>query len=119
MDLIGKLIAFIAGVFSLNIIKDFLEKNQIIIVSKEDIVPDINDMPKDILKLRPQNLDKAMDLRGTPTHVCPCGCEIWNLKVIFENFEIGTYFLDMECASCGSLATAPTPVDREGTEHDS
>jgi hypothetical protein len=54
----------------------------------------------------------AMDLRGTPTHVCPCGCFIWNLKVIFEDFDIATYFLDMECANCGSLATAPTPTDR-------
>ncbi len=53
-----------------------------------------------------------MDLRGTPTHLCPCGCNIWNVKVVFEDFEIATYFLDMECISCGSVATAPTPVDR-------
>jgi hypothetical protein len=24
--------------------------------------------------------------------------------------------LDMECVSCGSVATAPTPVDREAME---
>jgi hypothetical protein len=30
-----------------------------------------------------------------------------------EDFEIATYFLDMECVSCGSVATAPTPVDRK------
>jgi hypothetical protein len=66
----------------------------------------------DINDLKPNNYNHAMDLRGRPTHVCPCGCNIWNLKVIFENFEIATYFLDMECISCGSLATAPTPVDR-------
>ena len=35
-----------------------------------------------------------------------------SLKAIFDNFELATYFLDMECANCGSLATAPTPVDR-------
>jgi len=46
--------------------------------------------------------------------VCPCGCEIWNLKTIFDDDgEIGMYFLDMECAECGTLATAPMP---EGTE---
>jgi len=48
--------------------------------------------------------------------VCPCGCEIWNLKVMFDSCEIATYFLDMECANCGTLATAPTPLDREEEE---
>jgi hypothetical protein len=76
----------------------------------EDEMLDIND-------LKPENYDNAMDLRGTPTHVCPCGCNIFNVKVIFEDYEIGTYFLDMECAQCGSLATAPTPVDREGLDN--
>ena len=66
----------------------------------------------DINNLKP-NYSKAMDIRGVPTHTCPCGCEIWNLKVIFDNSEIATYFLDMECANCGTLATAPTPLDRE------
>lgn len=54
-----------------------------------------------------------MDIRGVPTHVCPCGCNIWNLKVIFDSCEIATYFLDMECANCGTLATAPTPIDMD------
>jgi len=67
----------------------------------------------DINLLRPSNYDHAIDLRGAPTHQCVCGCNIWNLKAIFDNFEIATYFIDMECANCGSLATAPTPVDRE------
>ena len=66
----------------------------------------------DIINLRPQNYDKAMDLRGTPTHVCPCGCNVWNLKVTFFDYEIARYFLDMECEQCGSLATAPTPEDK-------
>ena len=57
-----------------------------------------------------------MDLRGTPTHVCVCGSQIWNIRAVFDNFEIAQYFIDMECASCGSLATAPTPIDRETTE---
>ena len=66
----------------------------------------------DINNLRPDNYNHSMDLRGRPTHICPCGCYIWNLKVVFEDYEIATYFLDMECVNCGSLATAPTPVDR-------
>lgn len=63
--------------------------------------------------LKPANYDHAIDLRGTPTHVCVCGCHIWNVKVVFEDFEIATYFIDMECANCGSFATAPTPIDKE------
>lgn len=66
----------------------------------------------DINNLRP-DYSQAMDIRGVPTHACPCGCIIWNLKVVFESCEIATYFLDMECANCGTLATAPTPLDRE------
>ena len=67
----------------------------------------------DINNLRPDNYDNAVDLRGTPTHVCICGCVVWNVKVIFEDDEISSYFLDMECANCGSFATAPTPIDKE------
>lgn len=69
----------------------------------------------DINGLRP-DYSRSMDIRGVPTHVCPCGCDIFNLKVIFEDFEIVSYFLDMECANCGTLATAPTPIDRDGSE---
>lgn len=73
-------------------------------------------MPMDINDLKPENYDHAMDLRGTPTHLCPCGCNIWNVKVIFDDFEVATYFLDMECANCGTMATAPTLLDREKME---
>ncbi len=54
---------------------------------------------------------KAMDIRGIPTTICPCGSKMWNLKTIFEQDtgKIDMYFLDMECALCGTLATAPTP----------
>jgi hypothetical protein len=38
---------------------------------------------------------------------------VFNLKVIFHNYEIASYFIDMECASCGTIATAPTPLDME------
>jgi hypothetical protein len=30
---------------------------------------------------------------------------------MFEDYEISTYMLDMECFSCGSVATAPTLID--------
>jgi len=93
----------------------FLENYEIAIIDKED-VERTGTQTKEILDLRPESYDNSIDLRGTPTHLCPCGSNIWNLKVIFEDFEIATYFLDMECVSCGSVATAPTPVDRMGTE---
>jgi len=49
-----------------------------------------------------------MDIRGNPTTVCVCGSFVWNLKVAFaEDNTIGMYFLDMECADCGTQATAP------------
>jgi hypothetical protein len=56
-----------------------------------------------------------MDIRGSATTVCPCGCNIWNVKTVFDDQtgEIDMYFLDMECALCGTLATAPTPDDEE------
>ena len=93
----------------------FLENYEIAIIDKEDVERE-GTHTDDILQLRPESYEKSMDMRGTPTHVCPCGSNIWSLKVIFEDFEIATYFLDMECVSCGSVATAPTPVDREGME---
>jgi hypothetical protein len=70
-------------------------------------------LAKHVTEMRP-DYSQAMDVRGAPTTVCPCGCEIWNLKTVFDDDgEIAMYFVDMECAECGTLATAPTP---EGTE---
>jgi len=37
---------------------------------------------------------------------------LWNIKAMFDDYEISLYFLEMECAECGALATAPTPIDR-------
>ena len=67
-----------------------------------------------ITDLRP-DYTSAMDVRGEATTVCPCGCEIWNLKVVFDQDtnEIGLYFRDMECAQCGTLATAPIPIEED------
>jgi hypothetical protein len=52
-----------------------------------------------------------VDIRGVPTHVCPCGSRLWNIKAMFKDYEISLYFTDMECALCGTIATAPTLVD--------
>jgi len=93
----------------------FLENYDILIVDKEDVEKNTN-LDKGILSMRPLNYDSSIDLRGTPTHVCPCGSVVWDVKVVFEDYEIATYFLDMECVSCGSVATAPTPLDRTEME---
>ena len=58
-------------------------------------------------------MESAMDLRGTPTHVCPCGSNQFLVRCIFDDYEIGMYFRDMLCVSCGSLLTAPIPTDKE------
>jgi hypothetical protein len=71
------------------------------------------DQPIPISSLKP-DYEAAMDMRGTPTHACVCGSTLWNIKAMFEDYEISMYFLDMECALCGSLATAPTLVDSPG-----
>jgi len=54
-----------------------------------------------------------LDLRDreNPLHVCVCGSILWDVKATFEDGEISMYMLDMECALCGALATAPTPID--------
>jgi hypothetical protein len=56
---------------------------------------------------------ESMDIRGEPTTVCPCGSELWLLKVMFDNDgEIAMYFTEtMECVLCGTLATAPSPSE--------
>jgi len=116
MKALSRLATLVFGLITLGMIKDLFDKNKILIVSEDDEDFEIEDQEKHITQLRPDYLS-SMDLRGTPTHECVCGCNIWNVKVIFDQYQIATYFLDMECANCGSLATAPTPVDREGTEN--
>lgn len=72
---------------------------------------DRNDL-QDILDMEADQ----MDLRGTPTHECICGSRFFDVPVSFDNFEIATYYLDMRCVDCGSIYTAPTPLDREKME---
>lgn len=116
MKWLNRLAALLFSMISAGLIRDFLDKHTVVVFDNEELA-ESEDM-EDITNLKPKNYDSAMDLRGAPTHVCPCGCNIFNLKVIFFENEIATYFLDMECANCGSLATAPTPVDHiEGLEN--
>ena len=117
MKWLNRLAALLFGLITVGLIRDFLDKHTVIVFEKQEDQGDDEDM-EDIVNLKPENYDNAMDLRGAPTHVCPCGCNIFNVKVIFNDNEIATYFLDMECANCGSLATAPTPVDHtEGLDN--
>jgi len=64
-------------------------------------------MSEPIHNLKP-TYESAMDIRGEPTSVCPCGSFVWLLKATFsDDGSIGMYFRDMECAVCGTQATAP------------
>ena len=56
---------------------------------------------------------KAADLRSLgPTHICPCGCGIFNTLVQFEDYNLVWWFLEGECVNCGNQVTLPCPVDR-------
>jgi hypothetical protein len=88
---------------------DFFSKNVLMVVDKNDVEPFLEDNDLEVSKSNTE----SMDLRGTPTHECVCGSVIWKVHAQFDDYQIAQYFLDMECAKCGSLATAPTPLDRE------
>ena len=120
MKWLNRLAALLFGLISVGIVRDLRSRYDFVVFDKnnveEDEDEDYEGQVGDIINLRPDGYDNAMDLRGTPTHQCVCGCSIFNLKVVFEDYEIATYFLDMECANCGTLVTAPTPLDRNETE---
>lgn len=105
MKFANRLTILVTSLIGIGFIKNFFSKYDVLLFDKNDIEE----------ARRDQNFD-GMDLRGTPTHVCVCGSQIFYIKAVFDNYEIATYFLDMQCAECGNLATAPTPVDREITE---
>lgn len=115
------ILSFLAAIGFVYAVNSFRKKYQVGIYyidrhEEQRLQEEEDNRPFDINGMGPENYDNSMDIRGTPTHLCPCGCNIWNVKVVFEDFEIATYFLDMECAKCGNLATAPTLLDREITE---
>jgi hypothetical protein len=103
MKWLTRIVTVFLGFASIGAVKQFFDKYTVLVFDNEDIGE--------------TQESEAMDLRGTPTHACICGSAVWNIKAVFDNYEIATYFLDMECAECGSLATAPTPLDREGMEN--
>lgn len=59
----------------------------------------------------PEPTARPVDL-GCITHVCPCGSLLWSVMVIFDDYEVAAYMLDMTCVGCGNKAIAPTLVDR-------
>jgi ferredoxin-like protein FixX len=88
----------------------YLGRNNTIREKAVTKIKDINDVKPDYTK--------AMDVRGAPTMVCPCGCYVWNLKVSWdEEGAVAAYFEDMECIECGTLATAPMPGVNMGLEY--
>mgnify|MGYP003340895631 FL=1 len=73
---------------------------------------DEQDVVRSIRELKP-DYTGSMEYENEVLHECPvCESNIWNVKVSFEDYEIATYFMDMECASCGTFAKAPTPLDK-------
>lgn len=104
MKLVGKISTALLGVIGFLAGKHFFRNYELLVMSKQDL----EEMQEEI---RQMDSEPYMDLRGTPTHICICGSELFYLKATFKDFEIATYMLDMECANCGSLATAPTPID--------
>ena len=112
MKWLSRFAVFLFGLRTLATINEIIKDNRILIINDQD--EDFEMYEKEsrhITDLKPDSYNNAMDLRGTPTHECVCGCNIFNLKVMFHEGQISQYFLDMECANCGSLATAPTPID--------
>lgn len=113
-------VTILAIIYSFKIvrfIRTFLKYYEVLVFEKEDLEAlkkeaEAFATAPDIVKFKPISYEHAMDIRGTPTHVCPCGSDIWNLKVSFDDYQIAYYMLDMECVNCGSVATAPTPIDR-------
>lgn len=55
----------------------------------------------------------VLDQRGIPTNSClVCGSQVFTIQATFEDYELVGYYLDAQCAECGSPLTAPCPVDR-------
>jgi hypothetical protein len=107
MKWVNRLAATLLGLIGIGIVREFFNRYDVLVFDKTDI--------DEARQEQKQNMN-AMDLRGTPTHECLCGSRIFFIRAVFDDYEIATYFLEMQCAECGSLATAPTPLDRESQE---
>lgn len=82
-------------------------------VSSEDELPPAKEAW--ILLSRDLSGEGSMDLREMgPTRECVCGTGLWRILGSFdEDGDLSFYFLDVVCASCGSVAKAPTPEHAE------
>ena len=74
-----------------------------------------NDVVKEIRELlHPTDYTHAMDLRGESIgDVCVCGGDVFHALVAVDQGEICFYFLDGECANCGSMVTLPHPTHED------
>ena len=56
---------------------------------------------------------EKLDARGIPSNECiSCGSTLFTIQAAFdEDYNINSYLLNAECAMCGTLLTAPTPLD--------
>lgn len=57
--------------------------------------------------------EARINARGIPTAECPmCASRLFTIQAAFDdNYQIAQYLLNAECAMCGTLVTAPTPLD--------
>ena len=105
MKWVNRLAATLVGLIGIGVVRDFFSRYDVLVFNKNDVE-----------EARQEKDWNPVDLRGTPTHACICGSTHFYVRTVFENYEIATYFLDMQCTECGALLTAPTPLDREPTE---
>lgn len=71
-----------------------------------------DEVRRSIRELKP-DYTGTMEYENEVLHECPvCESDVWNIKAMFDDYEISMYFLDMECAVCGTFAKAPTLVDK-------
>jgi len=105
MKWVNRLAATLVGLIGIGVIREFFSRYDVLVFNKNDVE-----------EARQEKNWNPVDLRGTPTHACICGSTHFYVRTVFENYEIATYFLDMQCTECGALLTAPTPLDRETTE---
>ena len=108
MKWVNRLAATLVGLISIRVAKEFFNRYDVLVFDKNDV--------EEARKENARGDLNPVDLRGTPTHACICGSSHFYVRAVFENYEIATYFLDMQCTECGALLTAPTPLDREITE---
>ena len=105
MKWLNRLSLILTVLIGIGIVRDFFSKYDVLVFNKQDVEEARNS--QDELN------EQAMDLRGSPAHQCVCGSNQFYVRAVFDNYEIAQYFLDMQCANCGNLLTAPTPVDRK------